>query len=190
MTIYRSMDEFDQPACVAALGTFDGVHLGHAQLLRRAVTVAREHGLPAVALTFDRHPMALVNPEHVPMALIDEGEKVRLFEELGLDGMVIEPFTAEFAAQTGEEYLRALANKLRPRVIVVGEDHRFGRGGKGDAALLRRMAPGLGYEAIVIPPVMMDGAPVSSTRIRQLIQKGDISAAERLAGHALARASC
>ena len=179
------MDQFEGPACVAALGTFDGVHLGHAALLRRAVSLARERGVPAVALTFDRHPMALTDPARAPMALLDEAEKARLFGALGLDGMVVQPFTAAFAAQTGEEYLRSMAASLRPLAVVVGENHRYGRGGTGDAALLQRLAPDLGFEAVVIPPVTMDGAPISSTRIRALLKAGDRAGAERLAGHPL-----
>ena len=185
MTIYHSMDTFPPGGCVAALGTFDGVHLGHAALIRRAVMEARALNVPSVALTFDRHPLSVIAPGRAPRLLTDAAERRRLFASLGLDAVIEQPFTPAFAHMAPEVYLTALAEAIHPRAIVVGYDHRFGRDGAGTADTLRAMAPALGCEAIVVPPVMVDGAPVSSSRIRALLGAGDAAEAERLAGHPL-----
>ena len=185
MRILHSMDEFDQPGCVAVLGTFDGVHLGHARLIREAAALARAWRLPAVALTFDRHPLALIRPEAVPPPLTTRAERAALLERLGVDILIEEPFTAEFAAQPPEDYLATIAGRLRPRAIVAGFNHSYGRGGRGDAALLRALGPRLGYQPVIVAPVCVDGEPVSSTRIRALLRQGRRSEAEALAGHPL-----
>ena len=185
MRILHSMDEFDGPGCVAALGTFDGVHLGHARLIERAVELARAWRLPAAALTFDRHPLALIRPDAVPPPLTSPEEKQRLMAALGLDILIEQPFTAAFAAQTPEAYLSRIAAALHPRAVVAGYNHTYGRQGRGDAALLEALAPKLGYEPVILGPVCVDGEPVSSSRIRTLLGNGRRAEAERLAGHAL-----
>ena len=185
MRILHSMDEFDGAGCVVALGTFDGVHLGHARLIEKTVSLARAWNLPAAALTFDRHPLSLVRPEAVPEPLTPLPEKEALLRALGLDILVEEPFTAAFAAQMPEEYLARIAKALRPRAVVAGYNHSYGRGGRGDAALLTALGETLGYEPVIVGPVCLDGEPVSSTRIRTLLSAGRRDEAERLAGHAL-----
>lgn len=185
MQILHSLEQFGGSGCVAALGTFDGVHLGHAHLIRRAVELAAERRLPSAAVTFDRHPLALIRPQSAPAPLTTNAEKAALLAALGLDVMIEQPFTREFAAQTGEEFLTLLCGALHPAAIVIGYNHTFGRFGQGDAALLRRLAPRLHYEPVVLEPFVMDGAPVSSTRIRALLAAGDTKEAERLAGHPL-----
>ena len=185
MRILHSMDEFDGPGCVVALGTFDGVHLGHAKLIEKTVALARAARLPAVALTFDRHPLSLIRPDAVPPPLTSRGEKARLLAALGLDVLVEEAFTAEFAAQTPEDYLARVAEKLRPRAIVAGYNHSFGRFGRGDAALLERLGEALHYEPVIVEAVCAGGEAVSSTRIRALLTAGRVAEAEALAGHPL-----
>lgn len=185
MLIIHSLEEFKEIGCVAALGTFDGVHLGHAHLIQCALKRAREKNLPAAALTFDRHPLSLIRPECAPVALTDRAEKQRLLSELGLDVLIEQPFTREFAAQSGECFLRNLCAKLHPAAIVIGYNHTFGRYGQGNAELLRALAPELGYEPVVLEPFVLEGAPVSSTRIRALLAEGERAQAERLAGHTL-----
>ena len=185
MQILHSLDRFDGRGCVAALGTFDGVHLGHAHLIKRAIELAAAHDLPSAAVTFDRHPLSLIAPERAPLPLTTNAEKEALLAALGLDVLIEQPFTREFAAQTGEEFLTRLCERLHPAAIVIGYNHTFGRFGQGDAALLRALSDRLHYEPVVLEPFNMDGAPVSSTRIRALLAAGDTSEAERLAGHAL-----
>ena len=185
MQILHSLEQFEGAGCVAALGTFDGVHLGHAHLIGRAVELAAARGLPSAAVTFDRHPLALIRPESAPMPLTTNAEKEALMAALGLDILIEQPFTKEFAAQTGEEFLTQLCGVLHPAAIVIGYNHTYGRFGRGDAALLRALAPRLNYEPVVLEPFVMDGAPVSSTRIRTLLAAGNTEEAECLAGHAL-----
>ena len=186
MRILHSMDEFDGPGCVVALGTFDGVHLGHAKLIETAVALAREYDLPAAALTFDRHPLSLIRPEAVPPPLTSREERARLLAALGLDVLIEETFTADFAAQTPEDYLTRVAQALRPRAIVAGYNHSYGRFGRGDAALLIKLGEALHYEPVILEAVCVGGEAVSSTRIRQLLSEGRRAEAEALAGHPLA----
>lgn len=185
MLILHSMTDFTAPGCVVALGTFDGVHLGHAHLIQTACALAREKNLPAAALTFDRHPLSLIRPDAVPAALTPLPEKERLLAALGLDILIEQPFTAAFAAQEADAFLESLCAALRPAAVVIGYNHTFGRRGLGSAALLESRAQTLGCEAVVLPPFEMDGEPVSSTRIRALLANGQRSEAERLAGHPL-----
>ena len=185
MRILHSMDEFDGAGCVVALGTFDGVHLGHARLIEKTVVLAREMNLPAAALTFDRHPLSLIRPDHVPPPLTSNAEKEALLEALGLNILIEEPFTAAFAAQTPEEYLARITKALRPRAVAAGYNHSYGRGGRGDAALLQSLGEALHYRPVIVGPVCVDGEPVSSTRIRALLAAGKRGEAERLAGHGL-----
>ena len=185
MRILHSMDEFDGAGCVVALGTFDGVHLGHARLIEKTVSLARAWNLPAVALTFDRHPMSLIRPDHVPPPLTSNAEKEKLLGALGLDILIEEPFTAAFAAQTPGEYLARIARALRPRAVAAGYNHSYGRGGAGDAALLQALGETLNYQPVIVGPVCVDGEPVSSTRIRALLAQGKREEAEKLAGHGL-----
>lgn len=185
MLILHSMSDFADRRCAVALGTFDGVHLGHAHLIGQTLTLARAQGIPAVALTFDRHPLSLIRPSAVPAALSTPEEKEALLADLGLDILIEQPFTAEFAAQDGETFLKNLCAALHPTAIAVGYNHTFGRKGLGNADLLCRMARELDYEAVIVPPFELDGAPVSSTRIRALLKDGNLVEAERLAGHKL-----
>ena len=186
MQILHSMTEFDETGCVVALGTFDGVHLGHAKLIRKTVELARAMELPAAALTFDRHPLALINPSAVPPALTPIPQKERLMAALGLDILVVQPFTADFAALEPEAFLKWLCGALNPRAIVVGYNYTFGRRGRGDAALLQNLGAELGYKPVVVEALCVGGAPVSSTRIRALLNEGKRTEAEDLAGHPLA----
>ena len=185
MRILHSMDEFDGPGCVVALGTFDGVHRGHAKLIETAVALARAYDLPAAALTFDRHPLALIRPEAVPPPLTSRAERARLLAALGLDVLIEEAFTPEFAALSPEAYLARVAEKLRPRAVVAGYNHSYGRFGRGDAALLERLGEALHYEPVIVEAVCAGGEAVSSTRIRALLTAGRVAEAEALAGHPL-----
>lgn len=185
MQILHSLEQFAGSGCVAALGTFDGVHRGHAHLIEQTIALAAERSVPSIAVTFDRHPLTLVHPESAPVPLTTVTEKETLLAALGLDVMIEQPFTKEFAAQTGEEFLTRLCSALHPLAIVIGYNHSFGRFGQGNAELLRALADRLNYEPVVMEPFMLDGAPVSSTRIRTLLAAGNMKEAERLAGHAL-----
>ena len=180
MKIIRSEAAFDGRASVVALGMFDGVHIGHQALIRRAVALARELDAQCVVCTFDRHPLSVLCPDRAPAPLLSLPENLNKFERLGADWALVKPFTPAYGATPPEDFLRALVRDLRVRAIVAGENYTFGAGGKGDAALIRRMAVVLGYRAEIVSPVMDGDVICSSTRIRRLIEAGEKEHARRL----------
>lgn len=182
MRVIYSPEEFSGKRSVLALGNFDGVHIGHAALIRRAVDIAGAQGAESVVCTFDRHPLAVLKPGSEPMALTTLEERLRRFEKLGADWAYVRPFTLALARTPAEEYLRELIRALRAVCVVVGENHRFGRDGGGDAALIRRVCVQMGVRAEIVPPVSVGGETVSSTRIRRLIAQGEREQAARLLG--------
>ena len=180
MRIIRSESAFTGAASVVALGMFDGVHIGHQALIRRAVATAREMGAESVVCTFDRHPMAVLFPDRAPEALLPLEDNLRKFEALGADWALVKPFTREFGATPPEDFLRELVAGLRARAIVAGENYTFGALGRGDAALLRSMAGPLGYRAVIVPPVRDGDVVCSSTHIRALLANGETARARAL----------
>ena len=178
MIVLGNAAQFPGTASVAALGMFDGVHVGHQSLIRRAVALAKEMDASSVVCTFDRHPLSLICPERAPKPLRTLQDNLKQFERLGADYALVEPFSREFSELSPEDYLRALVKNLR--ALVVGENHTFGRAGRGDAALIRRMADELGYRAVVVPSVMDGERMVSSTYIRELLRGGETEHAHRL----------
>ena len=178
-TIYAEGD-FTGARAVAALGMFDGVHIGHQALIRRAVALARELGAESVVCTFDRHPLSVLRPDRAPVPLLSLEENLEKFRRLGADWALVKPFTPEYGATPPEAFLRTLVRDLRVTALVAGENYTFGAGGRGDAALIRRMAVVLGYRAEIVPPVMDGDVICSSTRIRRLIEAGETEHAKRL----------
>lgn len=180
MKILHSGEEFTGRASVAALGMFDGVHAGHQALIRRAVALAREMDAQCVVCTFDRNPMSVLCPGRAPEPLLPLAGNLAKFEKLGADAALIQSFTPSFAAMPPEDYLRGLVKALRVKCLVAGENYTFGAGGRGDAAMIRAMAAGLGCRAEIIPPVMDGDVMCSSTHIRRLIEAGETDHAARL----------
>jgi riboflavin kinase/FMN adenylyltransferase len=181
MKIARSFAEAAEwGPCAVTIGNFDGVHAGHRSLLCTTVGVARERGLNAVALTFDPHPMAVVAPSRMPRLLTTVGERCRVMERLGLDDVVILPFTPEVACLSPEQFAGLLKHSLRAGVVVVGEDFRFGHKHSGHADTLVKLGEELGFETCVLPPVRRRGRVVSSSAVRALIEAGNVAMASRL----------
>lgn len=171
-----------RPSAVA-LGVFDGVHLGHRVILGTAVAHGREAAIPAVACTFDPHPMEVLQPGRAPLAITTLEERLALIEGCGLDAAVVLPFTPALAAMEPEAFVKdVLIARLSAREIVVGFNHRFGRGARGDVALLRSLGDRLGFRTHVAEPLMVEGVAVSSTEIRAALRRGDLAAAGRLLG--------
>ncbi len=168
---------------VVAIGAFDGVHLGHQAILRAAVSDARASGLQSAAVTFEPHPEVVLRPGGAPPLLTPLEEKAELIEALGLDLLVVVEFTPEFARTPAEEFVEGvLAGGLKARVVLVGYDFTFGHAARGNAELLRQLSRGLGLRVVVFSPVRLDGVPVSSTAVRQLLAAGDVARAARLLG--------
>ncbi len=169
-------------ASVVTLGTFDGVHRGHRDLISRAVVAARAADVPAVAYTFHPHPAALVEGRHSPVLLQPIELRVRDLAGEGIDIVVVEPFDQAFAAVSADEWVeRYLVGQLHPRHVVVGFNHRYGKGGQGDNAHLVAAGERLGFTVEVVDAVGDDGV-ISSTRIRRQLLDGDVADAAKLLG--------
>lgn len=158
------------------LGMFDGLHLGH----RALIDVALGTGLRVAAFTFSNHPMAVVGGFSPPLLMTD-AEKLGKLSKLGVSSVVMEKFDLSLAKTTALEYIEMLYSRFAPRAIVTGFNHTFGAGGKGTPETIQAASRGR-YETFVVPPVMMNGEAVSSTRIRALIASGDVSGAASLLG--------
>lgn len=174
---------------VVAIGKFDGVHTGHKLVLQKAIADAREIGAKAVAVTFDRNPLATIRPDLCPTELVSLGQKIDLLASTGLDAVLVLKFDADMAAVTAEDFVeRILVGRLGAKMILLGMDFKFGHRGAGDAELLRRMGADLGFGVEAVGDVTDHGDRVSSSRIRDLLAEGDVATAARLLGrpHAVA----
>jgi riboflavin kinase / FMN adenylyltransferase len=166
-----------------ALGTFDGVHIGHRRVIQTALRAARERGLRSAVVTFDRHPLAVVDPGRQPRLLTSSEEKQRLIAELEPDELVVLPFDQAMAELPPARFCgELLAGALCARVVVVGENFNFGAGGAGDAGALRRCGAEHGYEAVVVGLVTEHGHTISSTRIRRLLREGRLDEVREILG--------
>jgi riboflavin kinase/FMN adenylyltransferase len=171
------------PPPAVAIGMFDGVHRGHQELLRRAVAHARAHGGAGVALTFDPHPAVVLAPDAAPPMLASLDRRLDLLAAMGLDTVVVEPFTAELSRLDRDAFVdQILVGALGARHVVVGWNWRYGHARAGTIETLVAHGTRAGFTVDPVSAVIVDGAPVSSTRIRGLVRAGDLAAAERLLG--------
>lgn len=162
-------------------GNHDGVHLGHRALLQAARTQAEPRGLSVVALTFDPHPARVLAPERAPALLTTLERRRELLLALGADAVEVLPFDRERARQAPEAFVReVLLERLQARALVIGPDFRFGRNASGDVRTLTTMGAEHGFTVEQVPPVELEGGPVSSTRIRRALFDGDVAQAARL----------
>lgn len=168
---------------VIAMGNFDGVHLGHQAIINRAVERAGMRGGVSLALTFEPHPVRVLRPES-PLALLTPFPlKVRLIEQSGVERVVCARFTREFAGQSPTDFVhKVLVDRLRVAEVCVGENFSFGKDRQGRPALLKELGRAAGFDVHVQPPVVIDGQVVSSSAIRQMIERGDVAGAARLLG--------
>jgi len=185
MQIVQGLENFRPEAGggVVALGVFDGVHLGHRAILATAVSTARRLALSPLACTFDRHPMEVLQPERAPLPITTLAERLDLIAATGIETVLVLPFTRALASIEPDAFVKdVLAGRLRAREVVVGFNHRFGRGARGDTALLEALGRELGFGTEVVPPLTLDGVPVSSTEIRTALQAGDVERAAAFLG--------
>jgi riboflavin kinase/FMN adenylyltransferase len=170
-----------------AIGFFDGVHLGHQQIIRQTISDARQHDALAVVLTFDRHPNSIVAPDRVPPLIYSLPQKLRAIESLGADALLLIQFDKKFSEQTGEEFIRSLARDFgKVHSVCVGADFVFGYKRSGDVALLKKLGAELNFSVHGLAAVSLDGQIVSSTRIRETIRAGDFDAASQMLGRTYA----
>lgn len=180
MKVFRSEEEYNLGSCVAALGTFDGLHIGHQALIYRARSMAQEMNAVCVVCSFDGHPLSLLCPENAPKPLMSSEEKLHKLERMGVDAVLLRKFTAEFAEMEPMDYLKELSEKLHVCGIVAGFNYTFGAGGRGNAEMIRTAARQFAYRAAIVDAVKDAGEPVSSTLIRRLIAEGNMERAQRL----------
>lgn len=186
MKIYHHLDEFTPlNNAVVTIGTFDGVHLGHRQIIARLKALADECNGETVILTFFPHPRMIIHPEDQELKLITTiHERAELLESLGVDHLIITPFSRDFSNQSAETYIRdILVQKLGTRKIIIGYDHRFGKDRQGGLADLQQTAPVYGFEVIEIPEQDVNEVAVSSTRIREALLRSDIAQANAFLGY-------
>jgi len=186
MHIYHHIDEFTRlNNAIVTIGTFDGVHLGHRKIISGIKELAGNTGGETVLLTFFPHPRMILHPEDESIKLINTiNEKAGLLEELGIDHLIITPFSRDFSNQSAEEYIRdVLVNKIGTKKIVIGYDHRFGKDRLGGLSDLLHLSPVYGFDVVEIPEQDIDEVAISSTRIRSALLKGDIELANTCLGY-------
>lgn len=168
--------------CVA-IGVFDGVHLGHQQVIRQTLGDARQHEGVPVVITFDRHPNAVVAPDRVPPMLHSLPQKLRAIESLGIANTLLIRFDRAFSEQTGEQFIRSLALDFgHLHSVCVGSEFTFGHKRSGNVALLKQLGAELKFIVHGLAAVSLDGEPVSSTRIREAVRTGDLDSASQMLG--------
>ena len=167
--------------CALAIGNFDGVHLAHRRLLQTTVEAAQGAGVRPAVLMFDPHPSCVVAPERAPRLLTSPEERSALIEEEGIQQVLIQPFTADLARLTPEEFAaKFLHDGLGVRIVVVGENFHFGCKQAGDTATLKELGSRFGFDLRLLPTVTWRGRRVSSGEVRKLVLAGDVSTAARL----------
>lgn len=185
MILVRALEGIpaDLGATAVAIGKFDGLHAGHRQVVATLLEDAAERGLAPVVLTFDRNPLAVLDPSRCPPDLVSLDQKLELLAGTGVAATVVLPFTDEFAHVPPDEFVRqVLVEALSARLVLVGSDFRFGARGSGDTRMLEELGRSSGFEVRIVEDVLQDGKRASSSRIRRLMTDGDVAAAARLLG--------
>jgi riboflavin kinase/FMN adenylyltransferase len=189
MRAFRATPEVpvDFGPSVVTIGNFDGVHLGHREILRRVAALARERGLEPVVLTFDPHPARILAPARAPKLITTVSQRLRRMESEGVSAALLLPFSIELAQLSPEEFARSvLGATLHARLVIVGEDFRFGHRQAGDLTALRALGERFGFEVESAGSIMRRGQRVSSTAVRKLVEAGRVSRACRMLGEPFA----
>lgn len=186
MKIYNHIDEFSKiNNAVVTIGTFDGVHIGHQKIISRLLEIARQKNGETVILTFFPHPRMILHPEDTAIKLITTmQEKAQRLEKLGIDHLIITPFTRDFSNLSPQDYIsKVLVNKIGTKHIVIGYDHRFGKDRKGGLEHLQKFSSDFGFEVEEIPEQDINDVAVSSSKIRNAILSGDVETANDFLGY-------
>lgn len=186
MKVYTNIDDFkDVKNPVVTTGTFDGVHLGHQKIISRLKDVAKEQQGETVLLTFYPHPRMVLFPDDNELKLLNtQQEKIQLLESYGVDHLIIYPFTKEFSRLTSVEFVRnILVNHIHTKRLVIGYNHHFGRNREGSLEHLKEFGPIYGFDVEEIPAKDIDSIEISSTKIRNALQSGEVETATAYLGH-------
>ena len=175
--LYNSLDDIHLPSSWLTIGVFDGVHRGHQEIIRRLVAGAHAVNLPAVVMTFYPHPAVVLGGQEHFKRLTTTSERAEILTGMGVDAVVVHPFTRTLAEQTAETFMRYVKNRVGLRKLLVGYDFALGRGREGNATRLAEIGGQLGYGVETIPVFSLEGQIVSSTRIRKLIAAGQVAEA-------------
>jgi len=177
----------EEGGAVVAVGNFDGVHVGHQEILARAVAEARRRGVAAAVLTFDPHPAKVLAPERVPPLIQAQEDKLDLLEAAGVDAVALRTFDADYAGLSPAEFVdRTLVDALRAEAVFVGYDFTFGKHRAGDRKSLRDLGLSRGFAVHVVDPVSVEGIVASSTKVREFVLQGRMEAADLLLGRPFA----
>ncbi len=184
MDIYYTLEDFySTTPCIVTTGTFDGVHLGHQKILHTLLTQAKSRNACSVVVTFDPHPRSLLQPDYAITLLTTTAEKIQLLAQLGIDKVVVVPFTKEFATMPASDYVENVIMKtLHTQALVIGYDHAFGKDREGNLNYMQKKSADYGFEIIEIPAEDIDNITISSTKIRKSIAQGDVEAASSYLG--------
>lgn len=186
MKIYNCIKDFKPVSnAVVTIGTFDGVHLGHRAVFEEMKKEAQKIGGETVVITFYPHPRLVLGKDTSGLKFIKtEKKKIEHIEKAGVDNLIIINFTKEFASQSSEEFIKNLIAKfIRPKIMIIGYDHQFGNNREGSFDQLRSLGEECGFEVKKVVEQENNGFTISSTMIRKLLNKGDISRANQLLGH-------
>ncbi len=184
MEIYKKLSAINKKFLrpVIALGMFDGVHIGHASIISRAVELARSIDGTSIVFTFSNHPLSILDPAAQPLMIGNRSLRRQLVESIGIDVLIDIPFTRELSKRSPEDFLQLLRDKFAPSIVVTGPNYTFGRFGKGNGRMLIREGNSYGFRAEVCPAITVNKKTVSSTRIRKLIADGELHSANELLG--------
>jgi len=184
MRLFHGTDNAEiQRPTVLTLGVFDGLHLGHQLIMKTVVERARVVGAVPTVITFDPHPRAVLHPESAPPLLQTFDQKIEAFGVLGIEQTIVVRFTRQFASISAEDFLRDLVmDRLHAREVYLGKGFAFGHNREGNIELLRRLGGELGFVAGEVPEVKLRGGRVSSSRIRELLARGQVNLARRMLG--------
>ncbi len=184
MNIFNNLKNYDNKIpCVAALGNFDGVHIGHKELLKLVCKEAKSNGLKSLAVTFDKHPANYLTGRNVSPFITDNEQKARLISEIGIENIMFLPFNDEISNLSPEDFVKIyLKEKLNVKIAVCGFHYGFGKGGAGTAHDLIELCKKYDIKVIVLPPVLSDNVIASSSYIRNLLQLGDMETAAHFLG--------
>ncbi len=183
MELFTELADISKHENIAiALGTFDGVHAGHQQIIGQVVQLAERSSGTSVVFTFRNHPLSIIDPERCPPFIMPEEEKVEIIAGMGVDILMSIPFDAKFLQLMPAEFIQLLMRNFRPAHVVVGPNYTFGFQGKGTPEILRKAGIAYHFDVQVPEAVLVEGSLVSSTLIRQLIAGGDMQQAAKLLG--------
>jgi riboflavin kinase / FMN adenylyltransferase len=181
--IVSGLGELERAPSVVSIGFFDGVHRGHQTIIRRAVRKAGVTGLRSVVVTFDRHPMEVVNPGSQPALLMTLARRAQTLSQLGVDVVVVVPFDDDLRHRSPEDFVdHVLVDPLQAREVIVGSNFRFGHKAAGDVAVLTELGPSRDFTAEGVTLLELGGVVISSTEIRARVESGAVQEAARMLG--------